>query len=214
MPHDNRRKRQPIQSLLGTTRGKILVMLCHERLTVVELADRLDLTANAVRAQLERLERDGFVAKAGSRRGVRRPHVEYQVTPAGLELFPRAYEPVLVEVLNVLVEQSRSNASRGVLLEAGRRLMRQHLGELRGRSPRQRLAETMNKLNGSSLGIEVREESGKHVIRSCSCPIASVVAARPEVCAVFATVLGEVVGAIVSESCDKGESPRCRFSVT
>src|SRR5687767_11144372 len=112
MRHENRGKRQPAQSVLGTTKGKILVTLCWKRQTVSELADGLGLTANAVRAQLQRLERDGLVAKAGSRRGVRKPHVEYELAPDALRLFPRAYEPALIQVVNVITDRLRTNASR------------------------------------------------------------------------------------------------------
>ncbi len=72
----------------------------------------------------------------------------------------------------------------------------------------------MKKLNGSSLGIDVSEQSGKTVIRSCSCPIASVIVTHPEVCVLFATVLGEILGTNVSESCEKGQSARCHFELT
>jgi predicted ArsR family transcriptional regulator len=189
-------------------------MLCRERHTVLELADDLGLTDNAVRAQLERLERDGLVAKAGSRPGVRRPHVEYEVTPAARDLFPRAAETLLVQLVEVLTARLGGNVSGELLMEAGRRLLRQHLGKLRGRGPRQRLAEAMSRLNGAGLGIVVTEEPGRIVIRSCSCPIASLVAVHPEMCARFAAVLGEFLGTEASEACEKGESARCCFEVT
>ena len=214
MRRENRRKRRPAESLLGTTKGKILVMLCRGRHTVGELAGQMGVTDNAVRAQLHRLERDGFAARAGARRGVRRPHVEYELTREARDLFPRAYEPALVHLVDVLTDRLRPGASRGLLLEAGRRLLREHLGEVRGRNPAQRLAAIMNGLNGSSLGIDVREEPGKTVIRSCSCPLASAIAAHPELCALLASLLGELLGADVCESCEKGESARCRFELT
>src|SRR3954463_16462466 len=96
------KKRRTPHALLDSTKGKLLVLLCPGSQTVFDLAKDLALTNNAVRAQLQRLERDGLIAKAGSRRGVRRPHVEYQLTAAGLELFPKAYQPVLIELMNVL----------------------------------------------------------------------------------------------------------------
>ena len=200
--------------LFGTTRGKVLVMLCYERQTVDQLAERLRLTRNAVRAQIERLERDGLVAKAGFRRGVRKPHVEYELSLRALELFPRAYEPALVRIMDVLTHRLGAGASRDILHEAARRLLRDHLGELRGRTPRQRIAESVKKLNGQSLGVDVSEQSGKTVIRSCSCPLASLVATHPEVCGLFASVLGDLLGMKVSESCQKGESARCCFECT
>src|SRR5215207_5915948 len=121
------RKDRAVQSAWAATKGKILVTLCWKRQTVSDLATDLGLTDNAVRAQIERLERDGLVAKAGSRRGVRRPHVEYELTPAALKRFPRAYEPLLIQVVNAITDRLRIDASRDLLIEAGRRLLREHL---------------------------------------------------------------------------------------
>jgi predicted ArsR family transcriptional regulator len=213
MPKEIRKKRRPPHVLLDSTRGQLLVMLCAGSQTVFDLAQALGLTNNAVRAQLQRLERDGLVAKAGSRRGVRRPHVEYHLTPDGLELFPKAYEPVLIELLNVLTDRLPGDATRAVLVETGHRLLREHLGELRGGSPRQRLADAVKKLNGRSHGVALNEEGGSTTVRSCSCPIAAVTAVHPEVCGMLASVLTEVLGARVSEVCEKGPQPRCRFEV-
>ena len=62
--------------------------------------------------------------------------------------------------------------------------------------------------------LEVIEESGKTVIRSCSCPLASLIAVHPELCGSFALLLSELLGGNVSESCQKGNSARCRFELT
>ena len=46
-----------------STRGKIITLLRRASRTVDELAQALDLTDNAVRAQLAALERDGLVQR-------------------------------------------------------------------------------------------------------------------------------------------------------
>ena len=202
------------QHLFGTTKGKILVLLCHDRHTVAELAQDLGVTDNAVRAQLERMMRDGLVLEAGSRRGVRKPHVEYELTPNARRLFPRAYEPLLQSLVDALSDRLAPKMFRELLIEAGLRFLRKHIGELRGRSARQRLVEVLKQLNGSNLGIELAEESGETLVRSCSCPVATVTASHPEICGLLAGVMGSVLNANVRERCEKGDSPRCCFEVS
>src|SRR5205807_554426 len=73
--------------------------------TVEELAQVLDLTDNAVRAQLMVLERDGLVQQRGSRRGSSKPAYVYGLTAAAEELFPKAYGPVLRQLLETLNER-------------------------------------------------------------------------------------------------------------
>src|SRR5215208_3021743 len=214
MKQKNGAKRAAATGVLTTTRGKILVLLCRRPQTVNELAERLGVSDNAVRAQLERLLRDGLAQRTGLRQGVRKPHAEYQLTPKGLELCPRAYEPLLRKVVDALAERLEGNVYRQIVLEAGGRLLREHLGPLRERSPRRRLAEIMGKLNGDGMGIEMEDLPGKTVARSCSCPVASVTASHPELCEAFASMLGKILGAEVRERCERGESARCCFEVT
>jgi len=208
-----RRKTVLAERRFDTTKGKLLMLLCRVRRTVADLAVHLGVTDNAVRAQIQRLERDGLAVKVGSRRGTRRPHVEYELTSRARKLFPRAYEPLLQNLVDVLTDRLPANQCRQVLVEAGDRLLRHHFPALRGSGPNQRIAEVMETLNGSSFGIEVTEEAGKTVICSCSCPLASVTAAHPELCELLAHVLGEVLNADVRERCERGDSPRCFFEI-
>lgn len=201
--------------LLGTTKGKILVLMCQGRQTVSELGLKLGLTDNAVRAQLQRLERDGLVSQAGSRRGVRRPHAEYELAAKAYELFPKAYEPALRKLLDVLGERFSQEVVRELLVQAGHAFVDQHVGAVRGRNPRQRLTQILSRLNGASLGIEVGQEGGKTVLLSCSCPLASVTAAHPEMCESLADILGDVLEAPngVQQRCERDGVPRCRFEI-
>src|SRR5215210_96093 len=91
--------------------------------TVDELAGELGLTDNGVRAHLATLERDGVVRQRGSVRrgsGGGKPAYLYELTPEAEDLFPKAYEPVLRRLLNVLAEQLESDESEALLRSAGR----------------------------------------------------------------------------------------------
>jgi predicted ArsR family transcriptional regulator len=57
------------QQLLDTSRGRIVTLLQHGGLTVDDIASQLGLTANAVRAQITAMERDGVVQRVGRRPG-------------------------------------------------------------------------------------------------------------------------------------------------
>src|SRR5438094_594748 len=101
----NGRGRPAAQRLMATTRGKMLILLCRGRHTVNDLAGHLRLTDNAVRAQLQRLQRDGLVRQIGWRSGFRKPHAEYEITLKARELFTRLYEPLIQELTDVLGER-------------------------------------------------------------------------------------------------------------
>ena len=75
--------------------------------TVEELARAVGLTNNGVRAHLATLERDGVVRQGGTVRsasGGGKPAYVYELTLEAEGLFPRAYEPVLGRLLDVIAE--------------------------------------------------------------------------------------------------------------
>src|SRR5882672_10770437 len=89
------------------TRGRIISLLRRGARTVEELAQSVELTDNAVRAQLTSLERDGLVRQEGVRRGpgAGKPAVLYQLYPDAEPLFSAAYPPVLTELLDALGDE-------------------------------------------------------------------------------------------------------------
>jgi DeoR family transcriptional regulator, suf operon transcriptional repressor len=207
------RRRGQNLPLLATTRGHLLVHLCRGRRTVDELAERLSVTRNAVRSHLARLERDGLVRRAGSRRGVRRPHADYELTPKGRSAFPRGYEVALKALVDVLPDHLPASTRQTVLNHAGERLIRERLGEIEGRTPRQRLVHVLSALGPFAASVEVQQRAGATVVHACSCPLASVTKDYPELCRIVAGLLGEAVAGDVREACIRDGWPQCRFEL-
>src|SRR5919112_2831709 len=113
------------QKFFDSTRGQLVTLLRRGGRTVEELAQELDLTDNGVRVHLATLERDGIVRQRGSVRrgsGGGKPAYIYELTPEAEELFPKAYEPVLGRLLDVLSEQLGSEESETLVRLVGRRL--------------------------------------------------------------------------------------------
>jgi predicted ArsR family transcriptional regulator len=198
---------------LDTTRGRILGLLCRGPCTVNELAAELGLTDNAVRAQLERLARDGLVRQAGTRPGTRKPHADYGLTPEARRVFPRAYEPVLKHLVDVLADRLPPEQTAAMLKEVAGRLFREGIGEIRSGEPAARLAEVVERLGGLGAGIHVQESTEGVQVRAGGCPLATVTANHPELCELLARVLGEVLGGEVRQRCDREDIPRCLFEL-
>ena len=106
-----------------STRGRIVVLLRRSGRTVEELARALNLTDNGVRAHLAVLERDGIARQRGSVRrgsGGGKPAYVYELTSEAEELFPKAYEPVLGRLLDVLAQRLGPEESEALLRSLGR----------------------------------------------------------------------------------------------
>ena len=202
------------QKFFQSTRGQIVTLLRRSSRTVEELAQELNLTDNGVRAHLATLERDGIVRQRGSVRrtsGGGKPAYIYELTPQAGELFPKAYEPVLRQLLDVLTVQLGPQESEALLRSVGRRIAEGQsvpVDEVRGRL--EATVGVLNKLGGLA---ELEERGGSFVIRGYSCPLAGVAPDHPEVCRMAETLLSELAGVPIYEHCDRGERPRCCFEV-
>jgi predicted ArsR family transcriptional regulator len=197
-----------------STRGQIVTLLRRSNRTVDELARALDLTDNGVRAHLAVLERDGIVRQRGSLRrssGGGKPAYVYELTQEGEELFPKAYEPTLGRLLDVLSERLGPEESEALLRSVGRRLAEEYSRRADGGHARLKMAvEVLNELGGLA---ELEQRDGALVIRGYSCPLAGVTPDHPEVCRMAEALVAEVAGVCVQEHCERGERPRCCFEV-
>jgi predicted ArsR family transcriptional regulator len=202
------------RNFFESTRGRVVTLLRRSGRTVEELARELGLTDNGVRAHLATLERDGIVRQRGSVRrggGVGKPAFVYELTLDAEELFPKAYEPVLLRTLDAISERLGPEGLEALLRGVGR-----SLAEGKGMpsdETRRRLetaVETLNELGGLA---ELEERNGGFVIRGYSCPLAAVTPDHPEVCRMAETLISELAGVPIQERCDRGARPHCCFEV-
>jgi predicted ArsR family transcriptional regulator len=179
---------------------------------VEELAGKLELTDNAVRAHLLTLERDGLVRQSGLRRGPRKPHFIYALTAEADGLFPKAYDALLNQLIAVLKNRLRPPEIEEVLREVGRAVA----ADAPARSDADLESRVQSALKvlaaiGGAAGVEQHED--KIVICSTGCPLAAAVAVHPEVCRLAETLIAEIVKAPVEEHCDREGAPKCRFEI-
>jgi len=196
-----------------STRGRIVALLRSGSSTVEELATKLELTDNGVRANLATLERDGLVRQSGVRRGTRKPHYAYALTPEAERLFPKAYDALLNQLINVLKGRLAPEALEEVLREVGRLMAASQASDQQVGNLESRVHKALKVLEaiGGSAKFETVDE--KLFIRSGSCPLAAAVACHPEVCKLTEALVAEIVGVPVQEHCDREKVPQCRFEI-
>jgi predicted ArsR family transcriptional regulator len=196
-----------------STRGRIVALLRGTMKTVNELAEELELTDNAVRAHLLSLERDGLIKQSGIQRGTRKPHFAYQLTEEAEQLFPKAYDALLNQLIAVLKGRLTPSALEEVLREVGRSLAAAQPASRKNAGMESRIDNALAALEAIGGAARVEKENGKTVICSDNCPLAAAVADHPEVCRLAETLLSEVIRLEVREQCDRNGPPRCRFEV-
>lgn len=202
---------QKNQRFFTSTGGRIVMLLRRTNRTVDELAQALNITDNAVRGHLATLERDGVVRQRGERRGSGKPSYVYELTPEAEQLFPKAYGPVLRQVLEVLSERLTPEELESMMRTVGARIAARWnipQGDLQVRL--EAAVEILNELGGMA---ELESSVESYCIRGYSCPLAAAVPGHPEVCHLAETLLTDVVGVPIQEHCDRSGTPRCCFVI-
>jgi predicted ArsR family transcriptional regulator len=199
---------------LEGSRGRVVALLKTGGRTAEEIANSLGVTRSAVRLQMAAMEREGLVRRAGKRPGVTRPSLVFELTATAEQLLSKAYIPLLVQLVEVVADTLPPRQLDSVLRRTGRKLAGKLLrGERPGGSLRSRVGKASEILN-EQLGAATRVESnGRYVIRGAGCPITALTGQYPGVCRAVESLLTEIVGAPVTECCDRGEHPRCCFEI-
>ena len=200
--------------LLDTSRGRIVTLLRRAELTVDDLASKLGLTRNAVRAQLTSMERDGVVRRSGRRRGTTRPSQVFELTPEIEQLLSRAYVPLLSHLVRVFSDGLPRQQMDELLRQAGKGLGEElSFGKRTSASLPERVQMASGLLNEQLGAVTYVEENGGYVIRGGGCPLSALTGKHPAVCMAMESLVTEVVGVPVRECCDRSARPRCCFEI-
>ena len=196
--------------ILESTRGRVLTLLRRGSRTVNELAASLGLTDNAVRTHLSALERDGLIEQQGVRRAFGKPAYEYRLAESAEAFFPKAYATVMTAMMAKLREERGKEGLEEFLRAVGK-----DAGNAFGNEgPMRDKIEAAVKVLGDLGGLaDVEEENDAFVIKGYSCPLSAVVRNNPEACSLAEELVEGIVGAEVTECCDRSDPPRCRFHI-
>lgn len=199
---------------LGETRRRIVRLLRPKDRTVRELADELDLTRNAVRAQLSKLKAHQIVEITDRRPTRRKPEDVYGLTRQAERLFPKSYDTLFNVALSVLKEADWVNTDQ-ILKSVGQRLARSHKPNELEPDPAARVERAQNVLEDLGGLPSVSDRGGSYRLEGTSCPIAASVREHGEAaCDVARALLEELTELPVERRCDAGgECPQCEFVI-
>ena len=193
------------------TRGRVVTALRRGPMTLDQLVAELGLTRTAVRLQLAALERSGQVEWRGIQRGRTKPSHVFALTSEAEQQLSRAYVPILTQLLHVLSARLSPGEFELVMRDVGRGLL---ADRPRPRGPiRARVAAASQLLDQLGGLTEVEEQGSDLVIRSHGCPLAATAVHHPETCAAMESLVCEFVGSTVTQRCERGNRPRCRFHI-
>ncbi len=181
-----------------STRRKVLLLLRkHPGVTVAELASQLELTGMGVRRHLDALEADGLVEPTEcARKGPGRPASGWRLSAAGLELFPRRYDGVALDVLDDLSELAGPETVDAVFAARTEKLADSYQAQLAGADGvPERVAGLARIRDDAGYLAEWSEaDDGSLVLTENNCAVHRVAERYPMVCAQELALIRRVLG--------------------
>jgi len=165
-------------------RGDVLLELKRAQpLTAKELAEKLGISANAVRHHLKELEAEALVTYGREQRGVGAPTFAYRLSPEGEALFPKRYEETLTAILERLAARQGRGAAVEMLEDHFADLERRVRLEVDGITPERRLETLARVMTDAGYMADVNGGDGSFRFAEHNCAIRAVAERFPEVCA-------------------------------
>ncbi len=204
----------------GKTRRAIVKLLKTDGpLDSAQLAERLKLTAMAVRQHLYALQEEGLVTAEERPVPIGRPAKFWQLTRAADRLFPEAYAELSVALIDAVQETFGAEGLNRILLTRCARQQSDYSKRIRPTdSLEKKLAELAQIRTEEGYMAEVRPESGgSYLLVENHCPICAAATACQGFCTkeldLFRSVLGSGVEVERVEHIVSGNQ-RCAYRVT
>lgn len=197
-------------------RGDVLRELKRAQpLTAKALAEKLGVSANAIRHHLKELETESLVTYGREQRGVGAPTFAYRLSSQGESLFPKRYEQTLTELLDRVAERQGRAATAAMLEDLFADLTRRLQAELEGVAPEARLTAVARVLSDAGYMAESDAADGAFRLAEHNCAIKSVAERFPEVCAAEAKFLQTVLAASVERTAHIVDGCNaCEYAIT
>jgi predicted ArsR family transcriptional regulator len=182
---------------MQSTRHEILEILKEDRqATVEDLAKRLELTPMTIRHHLNVLQAQGLVAATTVRRSQRvgRPRLVYTLTEQADNLFPQSYGELALHLVSEIKETMGPEETEAIFRRIAERISQEAPPPIPGQTFEERLDQVASFLGQQGFIISWEKEDDGYVLANINCPYRQVTRQHPEVCAMDAVLLRQLLG--------------------
>ncbi len=194
------------------TRRDILEVLLKQELSSQNLAGILGVSPAAVRQHLSTLEALGLVTRRKVVTQPSRPTYLYRVSPHGMRIFPKRYDMLVAQLIEVLTEREGAGATGEIIQAAARRLAERARDRIQGAEGEERWGRLVGWLEHDfAWHAQVKKErDGTRRLTVHQCPFQDLSKSQPDVCGLFfAALIRSVCGDVPVEHTEAGTTPAC-----
>jgi predicted ArsR family transcriptional regulator len=186
-------------TLPSGTKREILDLLIREELGAQTLAERLGVSPAAVRQHLATLQGAGLVERGRGEPQPGRPTYVYRLSPVARAAYPKRYDVLASELVDVLVDRHGESPALEIVAAAARRVAGRARAAVTTGDVERRwdlLLAWLEETFALEAGWETTGDGGRRIVVH-HCPFQDIAADRPKVCGTFVTTLiGELLGGV------------------
>lgn len=179
---------------MSSTRDLVLdTLLSKQRVTVVELANAVNINPISVRHHISKLEADGLVESETERHGVGRPRSVFFLSEKGRELFPARMIRLTSNLISQLKETLPEGSLDKIFREMGNKIQNGEKGKVSKMTLEQRLAWIDERLTSEGFGISIEQTADEIHIHETSCPYFHIGREHSEICTIDQEVINSAL---------------------
>lgn len=165
-------------------------------ISVEDLANRLEVTATAVRVRLNRLVESGLVERVQESVGRGRPKYFYQASPLAQKKLGQNYADLALVLWDeVMRTVDDTKIRRDLFARITDRLAESYRSQVRGEEWSSRMVQLGGLLHERGVEAEVSsDDDGQTVLRQLSCPYFELAEVDRDICALERRMFEKVVG--------------------
>lgn len=206
-----------IDQISSTRRALLDVFKQHGPSTIAELAERLEMSGEAIRQQLVQLQREGWVEAIVERAeasAAGRPPARFRLTESGDHLFPKNYDALAVMLLDAVAGELGKAAFEKVLAAIADGRVRDWEPRMHGLTLGERVHALKAVYGAGDPYMVVEKVRGGFRLIERNCPFLNIAMQRPALCSVTVSALSRLLGVrVVREERFQHGHGRCVFRV-
>ncbi|NIL97563.1 MAG: winged helix-turn-helix transcriptional regulator [Planctomycetales bacterium] len=165
----------------------------NERLTVSQLAERLNVTATAVRQRLSRLMAAGLIHRQAAPRGRGRPSHEYGLTERGRRQIGGNFADLAMALWREVRRVSAPEVRRGLLERLAGTMAEMYRPQVTGQTVSERMRSIKRLFAERNVPFEVDESGQLPVLTAEACPYPQLAEEDRSVCALERLVFAQLL---------------------
>lgn len=201
---------------IGSRRDQILILLLESRsgMSIDDIAERLNISRNAVQQHLSGLEQEQLIKKDALKSTGGRPSRNYVLTERGINHFPKQYSWFCNLVLAELKSEMSEEAFRQFMWRLGVKLARTLVAQFSDKKPDEKIAALVDAMQNLGYHAMLDPNSGQPSITASNCVYHDLAQQFPDLCEFDRALISTLLDLPIEQTaCMARKDCTCRFLI-